>query len=348
MIVRNEETRLERCLMSVLDYVDEIIVVDTGSTDQTKRIAAKCGAKVYDYTWNDHFADARNFGLSLSNSDWNLILDADEYVVNMDLQAVQAFMNNDSRLGRIEVISHLIENGIPYDSRGYITRLLPSSVRFKGRIHEQVESNQLRIKIPITVFHDGYLDTNKSSRNIPLLLKEVAINPDDSYINYQLGKEFQGIKDIDTACKYYKRAYDNLTGIERFAPNVAVQYIYALKEKKQFADAMELINHNHQWLLPFPDYHFACGFFYLDLILSNPIKYSVLLPEIEAAYRRCLAIGETDCYDSVVGHASYIALYNLGVFYEIFGNIQEAATCYKESSELGYEMAKTRLDSLQG
>lgn len=80
MIVLNEAGKLRRCLDSVCSLVDEIIVVDTGSIDESKQVALSYGAKVYDFTWTDSFADARNFALKQSTSDWNLVLDADEYI----------------------------------------------------------------------------------------------------------------------------------------------------------------------------------------------------------------------------------------------------------------------------
>ena len=81
MIVKNEEDVLGRCLDSVRHLVDEIIIVDTGP-HRTKEIAHSYAAKVYEYEWNNSFAEARNFALKQSSSDWNFVLDADEYVSN--------------------------------------------------------------------------------------------------------------------------------------------------------------------------------------------------------------------------------------------------------------------------
>lgn len=78
MIVKNEERNLRRCLQSVKNYVTEIVIVDTGSTDQTRAIAQSFGAQLYDFIWTDNFADARNFSLEHSSGDWILWMDADE------------------------------------------------------------------------------------------------------------------------------------------------------------------------------------------------------------------------------------------------------------------------------
>ena len=84
MIVRNEEKVLGRCLSSVKDLVDEIIIADTGSEDSTKKIARSMGAKVYDFVWNDNFSDARNFSFSKAECEYQFWLDADDVIENVN------------------------------------------------------------------------------------------------------------------------------------------------------------------------------------------------------------------------------------------------------------------------
>ena len=91
MIVINEEKHLETCLNSVKNIVSEIIIVDTGSTDQTKEIANKFKVKVYDFQWNDDFSAARNFCLQKAAKDWILVLDADETISNKDLMKIKKY-----------------------------------------------------------------------------------------------------------------------------------------------------------------------------------------------------------------------------------------------------------------
>jgi len=94
MIVINEEKHLETCLNGVKNIVSEIIIVDTGSTDQTKEIANKFKAKVYDFKWNDDFSAARNFCLQKATKDWILVLDADETISNKDLMKIKKLTEN--------------------------------------------------------------------------------------------------------------------------------------------------------------------------------------------------------------------------------------------------------------
>ena len=78
MIVKNEEQVLSRCLDSIADLMDEIIIVDTGSTDRTKEIAARYTDRIYDFTWTGNFSDARNFSFSKATKDYIYCADADE------------------------------------------------------------------------------------------------------------------------------------------------------------------------------------------------------------------------------------------------------------------------------
>ena len=84
MIVKNEGSNLNRCLMAARPIVDEIIVVDTGSTDNTKEIAKQFGSRLFDFIWTNNFSDARNFSLSQATSQWILSLDADELISASD------------------------------------------------------------------------------------------------------------------------------------------------------------------------------------------------------------------------------------------------------------------------
>jgi len=92
MIVKNEEAKIERSLLSIKPVVDEMIVVDTGSSDRTKDIARKLGAKVYDFPWTDDFSEARNFSLSKASCKWILILDADEVISPLDHEKLRKLL----------------------------------------------------------------------------------------------------------------------------------------------------------------------------------------------------------------------------------------------------------------
>ena len=94
LIAKNEEDNLPKCLFSAAPAVDEIIVIDTGSTDRTKDIATAFGAKVYDYEWNNDFSAARNESLSRASGDWIFILDCDEVISQRDYVALRKLVDS--------------------------------------------------------------------------------------------------------------------------------------------------------------------------------------------------------------------------------------------------------------
>jgi glycosyltransferase involved in cell wall biosynthesis len=98
MIAKNEEDCIANAINSVKDLVDEIIVVDTGSTDKTKEIAESFGAKTYNFNWNDDFSSARNFSLSKCTSEWILILDCDETIAKKDCEKIKELVNNEKAI----------------------------------------------------------------------------------------------------------------------------------------------------------------------------------------------------------------------------------------------------------
>ena len=174
MIVKNEENNLDKCLKSIVSYVDEIIIVDTGSTDNTKEITYNFTDKVYDFVWVDDFSKARNFSISKANNDWILVLDADEFLINFDELQVQDFISNDEKcIGRIERIEFITQNRHAEEvqkSSERISRLFNKKYYlYEGRIHEQVMPMDGTISktefVNISVDHMGYISEEVRGKN---------------------------------------------------------------------------------------------------------------------------------------------------------------------------------------
>lgn len=345
MIVRDEADNLARCLKSAYSLVDEIIVVDTGSIDNTKEIAVSFGAKVYDYTWSDDFSQARNYAIQHSTSDWNLVLDADEYFTKDYSNEIRHFINNNRAIGRVKIVNKYHDkNGTKY-SQSFTSRLFPKGLNYEGRVHEQIVSGLPRVKLSVEVQHDGYFMKNKSARNIPILEHELMENPQNPYLYFQIAKEYRGQEEHELAYQYLEEAYKRISRSKMFAPNVIVDFLYASMETGKFDTGISLIANEREFLWDCSDFHFATAVFLLDLIMSNP-NYSELIPVIEQSYLRCLEIGDTDQYDSVIGTGSYLAYHNLGAYYEVTGNLEKASDCYKNAANYNYEPSITRLDQI--
>ena len=193
MIVKNEEDVLARCLDCVQGIADEIVIVDTGSTDRTKEIAGEYTDKVYDFEWIDDFAAARNFSFSKASCDYILWLDADDVLFEEDRQRFVELKQTLS--DSIDMV--LMKYNIAFDSGGrptfsyYRERLFKRSrnYRWVGHIHEVIEPSGSRIYSSIAVSHKK-MHPNEPMRNLRIFEKMVAEGVElDPRQQYYYGRE---------------------------------------------------------------------------------------------------------------------------------------------------------------
>ena len=177
MIVKNEEATLERCLASIQDIVDEIILVDTGSTDKTKEIAQEFSAKIYDFQWIDDFSAARNYSFSQATMDYILWLDADDIILPEDGQKLKELKNVLNPL--VDVVMMKYNTG--FDAQGNVTfsfyreRLSKRSCNFKWHepVHEYLQYGGKLISVDICVTHKK-IHPSTPGRNLSIYKKMIA------------------------------------------------------------------------------------------------------------------------------------------------------------------------------
>lgn len=242
MIVKNEESVIKRCLDSIKDIADEIIIVDTGSTDRTIEIAESFGAKIIRHEWKDDFSEARNVCLQNAASDWILTLDADEFIERKDLiniKRIMEFENFDAfRLTLFNYSNN--ENDVGWmrlsEKRGGYSGYLPIEIarlfrnnkkyRYEGAVHETIENSIMKNKgrissIDIPIHHFGGFDETLKEKQLKYLeysKKRIEKNPDDAkaycdiaVISFKfLGNIEEAIKNLSKAIevdKKYIRSY---------------------------------------------------------------------------------------------------------------------------------------------
>lgn len=337
LIMRNEARCIARCLDSVRPWVERMVVLDTGSTDDSVALARRAGAVVHQRPWPDSFAAARNLALDLAGDyRFALVLDADEWLVSGG-EALQSFAatggdggaGRADRLGVIRVDSSFEQDGLARTSPAWLTRLLPAGARYAGRIHEQVVGTGPRERLAAVIGHDGYEPgqmATKRGRNRRLLEAELAAAPDDAYWHFQLGKDAALEADWVTAITAFA---DALQRVEVDAPwrhDLVMRAITALRRARQLQAALELaVDEGPSWD-DSPDFHFIVGDLALDCAVAHPaLAASTFFPMIEHHWLRALAIGDRpELSGTVIGHGSHLAAHNLAVFYRSLGRVDDS------------------------
>lgn len=344
MIVKNEERCLKRCLDSVRDIVDRMIIVDTGSQDDTQAIARRAGAEVYPYTWKNDFADARNYALSFSDADWNLVLDADEYIVEGTRRDIVSCLEKKHCLGDVYIYNLYQDKGEDSYNRSRASRILPRGVHYKGKIHEQADTDLPSVLLPVRIEHDGYMHTGeKEKRNLPYLLRELEEHPGDPYLLYKIAGSYQTLEEEERALEYFEAFYKGVSPRASYRPKGVTGYLYSLMAAGRSDEILRIVEREGRYLGDYASFHFFCGVFYMRLILSDTARYIKYLPKIEESYLRCLAVGTDTQDEEDIGVGSYKAAYNLGTWYEVSGDMEKARGYYRQAAAQGYEKAQERL-----
>lgn len=352
MIVKNEERCLRRCLKAARPLVDQMIIVDTGSSDRTKRIAGEFGAMILDFPWVGDFSAARNVSLGHSDADWNLVLDADEYLRPCSRKKLESMLESRGGMwigGITRYDSYQDQAGVS-QSASVLPRLLPRGVRYTGIIHEQPEGKYPCYALPLAADHDGYMTQDKGQRNLPYLEKAVRENPDDGYYQFQMAVTLRNIKRLEESLDYFRRFYVSSQPGEDYRAGGVVLYLYTLLDlgsDRHLNEAAEVVEREEPVLGGWSDFCFVCGLFYMKRVLSDVGRYIELLPNIEKSYLRCMSLGERPEFGGVVGTGSFKAAYNLGAWYEVSGQIERAADCYRKAAKEGYGPAKERLREIK-
>ncbi len=205
IMVRDDAARLKRCIESAQNAVDEVVVLDTGSKDDTVSVATGLGARVHEIEWPNNFAQALNVLLDQVKTDWTLRLDSDEWFESDPKSEIEQCISQEDahsfRLVRRDIQPH---GGYEEIALIRLWRTSPL-LRYSGVVHENIPSGDFAKAwpgkadklAPLWFWHDGYgtghLD--KIRRNIPLMEQELAKNPNQPYYEAMLAKGYKDVGD---------------------------------------------------------------------------------------------------------------------------------------------------------
>ncbi|MHB9143836.1 MAG: glycosyltransferase [Symbiobacteriia bacterium] len=357
IIARDEAQTIGRCLESAKGAVDEMVVLDTGSQDDTRRIARSLGAKVYEAPWEGDFSRARNQALERASGEWIICLDADE-----------ALPPDDPDMLRRTLRAHPGADGLTFpvisfvDETDATVRVVQENLRlfrnrpryrFEGAIHEQIapaihRAGGMIQRAPVTVLHYGYLPSvrrakEKSDRNLSLLKLEVSRTPEDPIVHFNLANEYLAVADYGKARDGFLEAHRlastadrDMTYFSRLLFNLTRSYITLGQEDEALAviaEGTEL----------YPDY--------TDLWLLQGQILATRRDDTgaSAAFDRCLHLGEAKPgYFSVEGNGSWVPWYYKGCLWEAQGAVEQAVVAYGKglAMQSGYREPAVRLAAL--
>ncbi|MCS7209393.1 MAG: tetratricopeptide repeat protein [Fimbriimonadales bacterium] len=296
MIARNEAQFLEGCLRSVQGVVDEIVLVDTGSDDDTPRIAERFGAKVIHTAWQHDFSAARNLALEHASGDWILVLDADERLSPDSKQAILNAVRHPQFAGYYLEILNEIRDGDYFMHR--IVRLfrrLPG-IRWEGAIHEQIMPSLIArgarfATVAAQIHHLGYRSEvmqsrAKIQRNLELIQRELERDPDDLFHKFNLANTYFTAGEYAQAAHWAEQVCPYLRGDEDYAGQIWADWVESLMHLQRYEEALKVGADALARGIDSPMVHYA-----LALVYHRMGSYQKTLESLDAARESAIRIG---------------------------------------------------------
>ena len=330
VIARNEERCIQRCLNSFSSHVEKMLVLDTGSTDNTIALAKEAGAQVNAFTWIDDFSAARNAALELAAADWHVVADADEWLQSGSEYLSELRSGLCNRMGLVRILNQ-------YDSRGqsgvlsaWVPRLLPGNVRYRGNIHEQPDSVLPMHETPLTFGHDGYCEEQrqkKAGRNERLLRTALSTEPENPYLLYQLGCELRARKSYAGAVAVYRSALRVTPLMADYRADLVRRLVSALQIEREWTTAFNLLGQEMARYSSSKTFMLTVGDLFWNWAQDEPKEAPRLLPMAEDAWMQVLHLDRTQV--SAHGHqleqVGSLAALSLSVLWRQFGQNDRAA-----------------------
>jgi len=361
MIAKNEAQNIGNCLHSVANFVDEVIVVDTGSTDRTAQIAKKLGAKVYRFEWCDDFAAARNYALQQVKGEWVLVLDADE---ELELAVISTLKEAIATAEHLVINLTRAEIGTTRSPYSLVSRLFRRhpDIRFTGFYHELIDHSVEKIlteephwrviTLPqVGINHYGYQATEiikkqKFDFAKRLMTKHLQHYPDDVYMYSKLGALQLENGEVESGLALLQKGL--VTFVDRHDHQIHQQIHQADNQSQTlfelnyhlgiaYSQVSTLITETASWETAKSYYQIALGLDVPDIVklpafnnLGNLLQAQADYDGAIAAYTKVVEIAP----DFAIGH------YNLAIAYKSTNNYIKAIDHYERAIQINPEFAQ--------
>lgn len=330
MIVRDEERVLGECLKSAKPWVDEMIVVDTGSTDRTIQIAKSVGATVYSFPWTDSFAQARNESLKYASGDWIFWMDADDTLPAHSGEAIRqaACSAPEEIAGFVIPVQFVEDSALATGTRVDHVKLFRNrpGIAFEGRIHEQIlpslrATGGLIARCAAVVLHSGY-DTSpegqakKRARDAKLLLLDLQERPNHPFVLFNLGMTDHYCGMHELAIEWLKKCLAVSVPEESHVRKAYALLAVSLRELGKANECLQAIEEGLCVTPADPELHFQAGY-----TLTALGRYE----EAKSHYTNVVGSDIAAHFSSVdIGILGFKTFHNLGSVCMLLGEYLEA------------------------
>ncbi len=334
IITKDEEKNIARCINSVKDIVDEIVVVDTGSKDKTVEIAESLCARVIHTKWEDDFSKARNTAIENAKSDWILFLDADEVVKEEDVGKIRPLLDDDTveaymfkfvNYGGASVSSGV--TNIHYNFKLFRNN---GKLKYVYPIHENLKNvvdgrDLIYKRSDITILHYGYLretiiEKNKTQRYIKMLSKYLLDHPNDKFQHVNLGVEYFNAQKYRKALKHLLIAQKGMNVNSSLVIRLLRYLVLTYAALQDYDKALKLTNSANARYVQVPDFKFLEGSIYVE-----QKRYHKAID----TFNQCLSIGEyAGMANTMEGAGSYRARYMIAFCHEKLGSLHDVVKEY--------------------
>lgn len=337
LIVKNEEKNIKLSLESIKGFVDEIVVVDTGSVDKSREIAKSLPAKVYDFVWNNDFAAARNFAIEKAAGEWIVFLDADEFFAHDSSLRVKGFLLQAQAKGLDAVMCQVIN--IDQDDNNRVRDIFKAirffrksrSICYRNVIHEELsrlDGKNMQVGMlpdDIKIYHTGYsgnIVQKKLQRNLEIMLEDIKKNGGEERYYRYLCDCYHGLKQYDLAVKYAKLHIASKQTSLYSESTVYIKMLYSLIQNKatptqmkyEFEQAIEKFS-------DLPDFYAQYANYLFDQ--KNYTKATLFYQQAIQLYKKDVS----NVASTFTGKISAV-YYNLGRLYLLQNQNELALTCF--------------------
>ncbi len=335
IIAKNEEQSLPNCLLHIGKIVDEIILVDTGSTDKTVEIAKQAGAKIYKKKWKNDFSDARNFAIKKATGKWILFLDADEMIPLTETKKIQPLLDNPMFEGYLlNIHTYLPHMALPILSQSLRLFRNRKEYQYQHRVYERISENLVTNtkETDIILEHRPNPVKYRDMKQLKdkLVANELEEHPTDAYLRYAYGIELFNNRKFEKSIEQFQLAIKYGDPHHLFSPHLYKLLVLSQIELKKYHDALTTAKQGLEYFPTYTDLNYYLGKILMELDNDH---------EAILQFEKCIKLG--DATPSMIpepGLGTYQALFTLAESHEKILNWEKAIYYYRNAYQVNQDI----------